>query len=376
MRDDGPGTAPEPSDPSPERGRHRGRTIGVVVVVLLLLVGGFWAGRMTTDASQVPAADGTSPRTVEVTTQEVGRSLTLVTAVTREFSVVATNRLPGTVTAVEDLQAIGPGDTLYSVEQIPVRAVAGDLPFYRDLGQGDEGEDVAQLQDALRALGLLSGPSDGQFGPGTERAVEEWQEALGLEETGEIPLGRLVAIPQLPGPVRVDSSVITPGLVLAGGEPVISVPSDHPEFVMHLSTAQADLIPSEATLTVTSGEHSWPAVITSSAPGDQGTDLTLTAPDGSAVCGADCGSLSGAESTNLMTQVEIVPAVTGPAIPLSAITTETDGRTTVERADGAEIDVTVEGIEDGIAVVDGLEPGEEILLPGEQAPAPSDGGGG
>lgn len=376
MRDDGPGAAPEPSYPSPERGRHRGRTIGVVVVVLLLLVGGFWAGRMTTGASQVPAADGTSPRTVEVTTQEVGRSLTLVTAVTREFSVVATNRLPGTVTAVEDLQAIGPGDTLYSVEQTPVRAVAGDLPFYRDLGQGDEGEDVAQLQDALRALGLLSGPSDGQFGPDTERAVEEWQEMLGLEETGEIPLGRLVAIPQLPGPVRVDSSVIAPGLVLTGGEPVISVPGDHPEFVMHLSTAQADLIPGEATLTVTSGEDSWPAVIASSAPGDQGTDLTLTAPDGSVVCGADCGSLSGAETTNLMTQVEIVPAVNGPAIPLSAITTETDGRTTVERADGTEVEVSVEGIEDGIAVVDGLEPGEEILLPGEQAPAPSDGGGG
>lgn len=361
--------------PAPPPQRRRARTVGVIVIVLLLIVGGYVTGRMTTGGTDQSVATVPSTRTVEVSTQEVGRSLTLVTSVTREFSTVAANRLSGTVTSVGDLDAVEPGSTLYQVDQIPVLAVEGTVPFYRDLGRGDEGEDVAQLQETLRALDLLSGPADGEFGPATRSAVRDWQESLGLEESGEIALGRLIAIPQLPGPVRLDLSVIAPGLLVSGGEAVIAVPGDEPEFVMQLSTAQADLIPSAATLTVTHGEHSWPAVIASSAPGDQGTDLTLTAPDGSSVCGQECGSLSGAETINLMTQVEIVPSVAGPAIPLVAISTGADGRTTVERADGTSVEVEILGIDAGIAVVDGLDPGDEITLPGGAAPAPSDGGG-
>ncbi|WP_221421067.1 peptidoglycan-binding domain-containing protein [Brachybacterium aquaticum] len=346
------------------------------MIVLLLIVGGYWIGRTTAGGSDdETAAPASETRTVEVSTQEVGRSLTLVTSVTREFSTVATNRLSGTITEVGDLDAIEPGDILYRVDHVPVRAVAGTVPFYRDLGRGDSGDDVAQLQETLRALDLLSGPSDGEFGPATRDAVRDWQESLGLEETGEITLGRLIAIPQLPGPVRLDPSIIAPGLLVSGGESVVAVPGDEPEFVMHLSTAQADLIPSGATLTVTHGEQSWPAVIASSGPGDQGTDLTLTAPDGSSVCGQECSALSGAETINLMTQVEIVPSVTGPAIPLAAISTGPDGRTTVEHADGTDVEVEIQGIEAGIAVVDGLDAGDEIRLPDGAAPPPSDGGG-
>lgn len=372
--DDAAGDQGSPAPPPP-RHRQRARTVGVIVIVLLLIGGGYWTGRETAGgAGDETIATAPEARTVEVSTQEVGRSLTLVTSVTREFSTVAANRLSGTITAVGDLDAVEPGSTLYEVDQVPVRAVAGTVPFYRGLGLGDDGDDVSQLQETLRALDLLEGPADGEFGPATRRAVREWQEELGLEESGEITLGRLIAVPQLPGPVRLDPSVIAPGLLVSGGEAVIAVPGDQPEFVMQLSTAQADLIPSAAELTVTHGEHSWPAVIASSVPGDQGTDLTLTAPDGSSVCGEDCGSLSGAETINLMTQVEIVPSVSGPAIPLAALTTGADGRTTVQHADGTDVEVTVQGVEAGIAVVEGLEPGDEIRLPGDAAPSPSDGG--
>lgn len=346
----------------------------VALLACLLLASGFWAGRATTSSPSSADSDLQSPRTMHVSEQEVGRTLTLVTTVTREYTPVASNRLAGTVTAVGDVQAVETGDLLYEVEKTPVIAFTGTLPFYRDLARGDKGQDVTQLQDGLNALGLLPVSATGTFGVDTENAVKKWQKSLGLEQTGAVRLGTVVAIPTMPSPVRLDETLIATGLLLSGGEPAISVPGADPVFVMHLSTAQADLIPSDAPLTVSAGELSWPAVISSSAPGDQGADLTLSAPDGSSVCGEDCGSLGSAESTNLMTSVDIVPTVKGPAIPLSAVTTRADGSTTVRRADGSEVAVEVRGVENGVAVVDGLEPGEEIELPGEPAATPSDGG--
>lgn len=56
----------------------------------------------------------------------------------------------------------------------------------RDLKNGDEGPDVKQLQENLIELGFDCGPygADGEFGDCTEMAVEAFQRAYGLPETG------------------------------------------------------------------------------------------------------------------------------------------------------------------------------------------------
>ena len=56
----------------------------------------------------------------------------------------------------------------------------------RDLKNGDEGADVKQLQEDLISLGFDCGPygADGEFGDCTEQAVEAFQRANGLKETG------------------------------------------------------------------------------------------------------------------------------------------------------------------------------------------------
>jgi len=56
----------------------------------------------------------------------------------------------------------------------------------RDLKNGDEGPDVKQLQENLIELGFDCGPygADGEFGDCTEMAVEGFQRAYGLPETG------------------------------------------------------------------------------------------------------------------------------------------------------------------------------------------------
>ena len=53
------------------------------------------------------------------------------------------------------------------------------------LSRGDKGDQVVPIQEALKAQSYLTGSADGDFGPGTERAVTAFQEANGLEPTGQ-----------------------------------------------------------------------------------------------------------------------------------------------------------------------------------------------
>ena len=67
--------------------------------------------------------------------------------------------------------------------------VTGDAQLARasfvGLGQGASGDDVAALQTALIEAGaIVKGGADGVFGPGTEKALKEWQAANGLTADG------------------------------------------------------------------------------------------------------------------------------------------------------------------------------------------------
>jgi len=59
------------------------------------------------------------------------------------------------------------------------------------LRRGDENSEVLVLQQYLMSLGYLSSEPDGQFGPGTERAVKLFQEANGLTADGIAGKGTL-----------------------------------------------------------------------------------------------------------------------------------------------------------------------------------------
>lgn len=54
----------------------------------------------------------------------------------------------------------------------------------RPIKQGDKGEEVLKLQQFLFDKGYTTGKPDGSFGPGTKKAVEEFQKANGLAMTG------------------------------------------------------------------------------------------------------------------------------------------------------------------------------------------------
>jgi peptidoglycan hydrolase-like protein with peptidoglycan-binding domain len=74
------------------------------------------------------------------------------------------------------------GTVLVEVSGRPIFTLKGALPAYRDLHQGLRGDDVAQLQQALAALGHGRGRDrQGYFGAGTQAAVGAFYKSIGYE---------------------------------------------------------------------------------------------------------------------------------------------------------------------------------------------------
>lgn len=80
------------------------------------------------------------------------------------------------------------GDILLTVSGRPVFVLQGTIPVYRDLFPGLTGEDVRQLEAALKRLGFDPGPDDGVFDEATAAGVADWYGSAGyvpFTATGE-----------------------------------------------------------------------------------------------------------------------------------------------------------------------------------------------
>jgi peptidoglycan hydrolase-like protein with peptidoglycan-binding domain len=125
-------------------------------------------------------------------------------------------RLSGTVTALPSVgDVIRRGERLYALAGEPVLLLYGSVPAYRTLAEAiSDGKDVEQVEANLAALGYEPGTVDEEFTSSTAAAIEAWQEDLGLEDTGELELGRVAF---LRGPQRVTDLEATLGEALGGG---------------------------------------------------------------------------------------------------------------------------------------------------------------
>ncbi len=122
-------------------------------------------------------------------------------------------RLAGTVTWVPSTgTVIYPDHALYRVEGNGVYLLDGTQPVRRALKTGmSDGTDVTQLNRDLRTMGYDPNHEielGDHFSEATEAAVKRWQDAHGLEQTGEIEFGRIVF---QPGPRRVQKVYLSLG---------------------------------------------------------------------------------------------------------------------------------------------------------------------
>lgn len=230
---------------------------------------------------------------------------------------------------------------------------------------------MRQLQQALVSLGYLSGGVDGKFGSSTYEAVRDWQEDLGQARSGRVRLGELVAVPGLPQSVSLGEDVVV-GHLLAGGEPALSARTGDVVFELVLSADQATLVPAGAAVTIPTEDGQWEAVAGERSQDENGnTVYTLTAPDGGPVCGQECDELPAQEESSILSQVHVVPTVSGPTVPVAAIRTEVDGARYVLLSDGQEADVQVLASSGGVAVVDGVDVGQQVQIGADGSPPPA-----
>ncbi|MFP7706743.1 peptidoglycan-binding domain-containing protein [Trueperella sp. LYQ141] len=350
------------------------RKTGLAVIgVLLVAIVAFWAGHTTLVPPQSESFS-TEVSTVEVTKGELGRTITVMTSVERDTVPLVANQIAGTVTHIGDLSAVSQGGILYKVNDVPVRAVVSQTPFWRALTVGSTGDDVQALNRCLSDLGYGTNPESASFTQVTAAALRSWQKSLGMAQTGEAAFGELVAVAENGQSLVAKSDALYVGASMQGGEKLLSVSSGSPSFVIHTSEAQAKLIPTGTILRVHAGDKTWEGVA-GEARASQDVAIPVTAADGGLLCGQECAAVPSGQNVTLFTDVIISNKAAGLIVPLAAIHTDAQGKAHVIVVDGenlVETDVKVVTIANGLAVVEGVAEGQRVQVSGATPSSPAE----
>ena len=115
------------------------------------------------------------------------------------------------------------GDVLYRTGNETAYLMRGNLPAWRSFEAGmAAGEDIRQLETALRDLGYFDYEPDDHFSWATTSAILKWQKDLDLPRTGTLPLGRIVFTP---GDLRVGTVTARVGDRIAADTELFDVTS-------------------------------------------------------------------------------------------------------------------------------------------------------
>jgi Putative peptidoglycan binding domain len=266
-----------------------GALAGAVVAGALVAVAGSGNSSGTGASSDGSSQVATAPvvRTDLSTTVQVGGSIGYSGA----YTITALGGGGGVYTWLpQPGQVIKQGQPLYAVGNQPVPLLYGSVPAYRAFTAGmSEGPDVGQLTRALIALGYGAGLTQSDtYSSATAAAVERMQRALGLQATGQIPLGGVFFEPC---PIRVAS--VTPSLGApsqGAGSVVLTATSPTPVVTLDLDVSEEYLVKSGDAVTVV-----LPDGVTSVGGRIETVGTVATCPGGGGV-GAGQGGSSPCES--------------------------------------------------------------------------------
>ncbi|MEV0589085.1 peptidoglycan-binding protein [Nonomuraea sp. NPDC050310] len=219
--------------------------IGAVTVVVAAGVAtakGFGGAEAGTPArSALPPATAQITRVTLTQTEKVPGTLGYGTP-----TVAAAHGLSGTLTwLAPEGRHVTRGQAVYKVDNEPVVLLYGKLPLYRELGPGLSGPDVELVERNLKKLGYDGFTADDDYTSATAEAVRDWQDDLGLPETGTVKPGQVLVAP---GAVRVTDHKATPGAPARGA--VLSHTDTTRSVVVHLDVAKQELVKKGARATV------------------------------------------------------------------------------------------------------------------------------
>ncbi|HXD53992.1 MAG TPA: peptidoglycan-binding protein [Solirubrobacteraceae bacterium] len=191
--------------PPPAEGPRRRRRRRIAALIAVALVALSSAAIVLSSSGSAPQRGGDTgippgDTTATVTRRTLTESATVDGTLGYGSNLDLYDRVAGTFTW---LPAVGTvvrrGGTLWRIDDEPVVLMYGWVPAYRTLKEGvGEGPDVAELNRNLIALGYDpygAIASVGDFGAATAAAVDRWQKAEGLPQTGKVELGRIVFAP-------------------------------------------------------------------------------------------------------------------------------------------------------------------------------------
>ncbi|MBO8192445.1 peptidoglycan-binding protein [Streptomyces oryzae] len=201
-------------------------------------------GASTDHAEETATATAPVTRGDVVETESVDGKLTYA----GEQSISATAN--GVVTWVpSEGTTITRGKSLFKIDNKPVTLMYGSLPLYRTLKEGVKGADVKALETNLKVLGYGDALTvDKEFTSTTADAVKEWQQDVGLKETGTVDASQVVFES---GPLRVSEVAVDKGGRVGVGAKALTVTGTEPTVHVDLDPAKQNTAKKGATVGVT-----------------------------------------------------------------------------------------------------------------------------
>ncbi|HSF84409.1 MAG TPA: peptidoglycan-binding protein [Acidimicrobiia bacterium] len=247
-------------------------------------------------------------------------------------------------------QGVGPGQLILEV---------GD-------GVSPSGDDIAQLETSLAALGFDPGPVDGIYTEATRSAVIEWQGSIGADDDGIVDLGEVVFLPTA---IRISDRLTSVGSAVSPGTPVLAATGSDIVVTIDLPAEDQGLVAEGDPVTIELPDNSTTpgtvetvdTVASVSAQGEAVFEVTILLDDPAAAGGLDEAPVDVDIVTDRVDDVM--------AVPVTALLALAEGGYAVEVVEGAGgtrlVGVDPGFYAEGLVEIDsdGVDVGDRVVVP-------------
>jgi peptidoglycan hydrolase-like protein with peptidoglycan-binding domain len=327
---------------------------------------GVAAGALDRNASDAPAAttSASNRNVAPVTRRDLARTKEFDGTVGYGTESPLALALAGTLTGVPTPgEIIDAGSVVAEIDGVPVIALGGNTPMWRDLESGvDDGADILALEHALQLLGYADQfdvTVDGKWTNATTRAVKAFQKDHGQPEDGKIANGEIVFIP---GPLRIAEVGGAAGQ--QSSEAAIKVTSPDQVITVNLKIAQAPLLKVGDNVDVKLPDDSTvPGTVESIGEATTDQDGSTTLP----VTVTVDGGVDLPIGSPVDVVVSTVAAEQVLTVPVEAVLAAGEGGFAVEVRDGTDtqlVRVELGVFADGFVEISGdVADGDEVVVP-------------
>jgi peptidoglycan hydrolase-like protein with peptidoglycan-binding domain len=239
---------PPPGTPHARPGRHRRRGRLVIAGLAVAAIGAAGTAIVLTRGPDGATPTGQKPATEDVVRTDLAERTQVDGKLGYAGSYTVTASGHGRITWLPHVgDTIRRGKRVYGVDGHSVPLFYGPTPLWRPLRTGvSDGRDVLELERNLAALGYGSGLTvDKNFTSATTAAIKDWQDDLGVRQSGAVNPGDVVMQPRAIRVTKVSAALGAP----ANGQVLAATGTDR-RVTVKLPVTQQELAKTGAKVTV------------------------------------------------------------------------------------------------------------------------------